>query len=99
MSKIKSAKEMGLQAESLGILKKSKTHKGRKIMEDREPKLYENPKKSILLKGTKTSQMVQDLIKDLHFIRGSEESKLFMRKSHDIHPFEDIGPLEQMANK
>jgi|TARA_B110000285_G_C15032801_1_gene567646 ribosome production factor 2 len=99
LKKIKSAKEMGLKAESLGIVKKTKTHKGRKIIENREAKIIENPKKSIVLKGSKTSQMVSDLMKDLHMIRGSEVSKLFMRKSHDIHPFEEIGPLEVMAEK
>ena len=36
LKKIKSAKEMGLKAESLGIVKKTKTHKGRKIIENRE---------------------------------------------------------------
>ena len=36
-SKIKSAAELGLRADSLGIGKrKAKTHKGRKIMESKE---------------------------------------------------------------
>jgi len=83
----------------MGIFKNTKTHKGRKILEEREAKLIENPKKSILVKGSKTSQTIQDLMKDLHFIRGSDASKLFMRKSHDMHPFEDIGPVEQFAAK
>jgi hypothetical protein len=34
------------------------------------------------------------LLKDLHLIRGNEVSKLFLRKSHDIYPFDDIGQLE-----
>lgn len=39
-------------------------------------------------------------MKDLHSIRGGKDSsRLFLRKSHDIMPFEDIGPLEQMTNK
>jgi ribosomal protein L34 len=53
--KVKSAKEMGLKAESMGIIKKKKTHKGRKIIENREAKIQENPKKSIMVKGNKTS--------------------------------------------
>jgi ribosome production factor 2 len=97
--KIKSAKEMGLAAESMGIIKKKKTHKGRKILESRESKTVENNKSSILVKGNKTSLMITELIKDLHTLRGTDMSKLFMRKSHDIHPFEDIGMIEQMAVK
>lgn len=47
---------MGLKAESLGIMKrKAKTHKGRKIMDAREPQLIEGPKKSIFMRGKKTS--------------------------------------------
>ena len=42
-SKIKTAAELGIKAESLGIAKrKAKTHKGRKIMESREAKLIED---------------------------------------------------------
>lgn len=52
---IKSAKELGLKAESIGISKKKKTHKGRKILESREAKIVENHKKSLILKGNKTS--------------------------------------------
>mgnify|MGYP006999484680 CR=1 FL=1 len=40
------------------------------------------------------------LIKDLHLLRGGNDfSKLFMRKSHPIQPFEDVNGLEAMANK
>lgn len=46
---------MGLKAESLGITKKAKTHKGRKIMEKREPQTKENTKRSIFIKGNKMS--------------------------------------------
>jgi hypothetical protein len=41
-TKIKSAAELGLKAESLGIAKKTKSHKGRKILEDRQAKSIEN---------------------------------------------------------
>lgn len=39
-------------------------------------------------------------MKDLHLLRGQEErSRLFMKKSHDMHPFENQGPLEMFSNK
>jgi len=99
-SKIKTAAELGIKAESLGIAKrKAKTHKGRKIMESREAKLIEDPKLSIFLKGTKTSQVCMDLMKDLHMMRGPDSSKLFLRTGHELHPFDDIGPVEQMCVK
>ena len=100
-SNVKTASEIGIKADSLGIMKrKAKTHKGRKIMEAREPQLIEGSKKSIFMRGKKASQRVIDLMKDLHLQRGSlENSKLFLRTSQDLHPFDDIGPIEQMAVK
>jgi len=99
-SGIKNAADLGIKADSMGILKrKAKTHKGRKIMESKEAKLIEDLKKSIIMKGMKTSQTVMDLMKDLHLQRGTDLSKLFLRTGKDLHPFDDIGPIEQMANK
>jgi len=54
-SKIKTAAELGLKAESLGIKKKAKTHRGRTMLERREPQLKENTKRSIMIKGNKMS--------------------------------------------
>jgi ribosome production factor 2 len=88
---------LGIKAESIGIKKKATTHKGKKMMELKAPKLIENPKRSIMIKGSKCSNELMSLIKDLHLIRGADMSKLFLRKSHDIHPFDEIGPLEQMS--
>lgn len=97
--KIKSASEMGIKAESIGIQKKSKTHKGRKILEDREGKTVENAKKSIFIKGNKTSLTIMELMKDMHSLRGNDFSKLFLRKSHNVHPFEEVSAVESMAIK
>ena len=96
---IKSAAELGIKADSLGITKKKPvTHKGKKILEAKAGKLIEDPKCSIFLKGKKTSQKVMDLMRDLHLQRGNDLSKLFLRKNRDIFPFEDIGPVEYRAN-
>ena len=55
-SGVKSAKELGLKVESMGIGKrKAKSHKGRKIMEAKEGKVVEDPKTAIFIKGNKTS--------------------------------------------
>jgi ribosomal protein L34 len=49
------AEELSIKAKSIGIQKKAKTHKGRKILENRAPKLQENPKHAIFIKGNKSS--------------------------------------------
>ena len=94
-NKVKSAAELGIKAQELGINAKPKTHKGKVHQESRAPKLQENMKTSIFIKGHKTSQVVQDLMRDLHALRGGKDnSKLFLRKSHDLQPFDDVGQLE-----
>ena len=97
---VRSASELGLKADSIGIHKnKAKTHKGRKILESKEAQLFEGPKKSIILRGKKTSQEVLDLMKDLHMQRGTDLSKLFLRTGKEIHPFDDISLVESLAVK
>ena len=69
-------------------------------MEDRQPKLIENLKKCVMIRANKTPQDILDLIKDIYQLRGgSEASKLYLRKSMDLHPFEDISPIESMGVK
>ena len=58
---IKTARELGLSATKLGITK-GKTHKGRKILENKAPKLIENPKRSLFMKGRKSSETVNTLM-------------------------------------
>ena len=91
--------DMALAASSLGISKKPKTHKGKKVLENKAPKIIENPKSAIFIKGKKSSIVVNTLLKELHIIRGGELNKLFLRKSHDMHPFEDHAPLETISKK
>jgi hypothetical protein len=53
---VKTAKELGLKVESMGIgKKKAKSHKGRKILEAKMGKVIEDPKTAIFIKGNKTS--------------------------------------------
>ena len=65
-SKVKSAKELANLAEKLGIKKPAKTHKGRKILERRAPRLVENTKKSVFMKGKKSSEVINTLMRELH---------------------------------
>jgi len=97
---IRTAGELGIKAGSIGIRKgKAKTHKGRKILESKEPQLFEGAKKSIFVRGKKCSESVLQLMKDLHIQRGNDLSKLFLRTGRDIHPFDDPGQVESMASK
>jgi len=74
-----------------------KTRRGKKILRDREPKIVEDAKTSLVVRGSKCSESVRQLLQDLHTVR-QPLSTLFMRK-HPEHPFEDVGKLEHMCNK
>ena len=69
------------------VIRKATTRRGRRILEERAPKLLENPKQSVFLKGVKSSQKVNDLMKDFHLLRGSK-SVYKNKKLDDIRPFE-----------
>lgn len=99
-SKIKSASELGLKAQSMGIIKKPKTMKAKRILEAREPQLHEGPKRCIMVRGNKSSAVQVEFMRDLCIMRGFDEAnKIYLRKTVEIHPFEEIGPLEQRCVK
>ncbi len=70
--KVQSASQLGILASKLGVKKQAKTHKGRKVLEKRESKLIENPKRCIIMKGRKSSQTINDLLKEVQLMKGRE---------------------------
>eukprot|EP00052_Salpingoeca_macrocollata_P025440 m.231827 g.231827 ORF g.231827 m.231827 type:complete len:321 (+) comp22434_c0_seq2:2048-3010(+) len=76
---------------------KAKTRRSKRALEDRQPKIVENPKKILYVHGSKCSQTVQNLFKDWHRIT-TPFSTLFSRK-HDIRPFENAVDLENMSDQ
>jgi len=47
------------------LFSKPKTHKGKQFLEERAPKLIENPKKVMFISGNKTSEIVVRAMTDL----------------------------------
>ncbi|XP_032666507.1 ribosome production factor 2 homolog [Odontomachus brunneus] len=76
---------------------KPTTHKGKKAILKREPKLVEDAKEALCLKGKHTSQVAVDIMKDLYDLK--KPNVQMMQKKNDILPFEDIVPLEKFASK
>ena len=97
--RILSAAELGVKAQSIGIKKGAKTQKGKKILESREPQIEEDTKRSVMLRGNKISNEVQQVIRDFHLMRGKDHSTLNLRKSRDLLPFEDCNELEHIVSK
>ena len=72
--------------------KKAKSAAGARALKKREPVEEEGAKTAIFCKGTTTSQVVNDLQKDLYSLK-KPDAKMFGKKN-DIHPFEDFKAFE-----
>lgn len=59
-----------------GVLKKAKTRRGKKFLENRAPKITENDKTTLLLKGGKTNGKLQDFLADIYQIKKPFVEKL-----------------------
>mmetsp|Transcript_7926 Transcript_7926/g.18565 ORF Transcript_7926/g.18565 Transcript_7926/m.18565 type:complete len:348 (+) Transcript_7926:48-1091(+) len=77
--------------------KDPKTAKGRRVLRKREPKIREDPKTAMIIRGNRSSHEVLQLLRDLHKVR-NPLCTLFSRK-HDEHPFEDVRHLEKLCAK
>ncbi|TGZ53486.1 ribosome production factor 2 homolog [Temnothorax longispinosus] len=76
---------------------KPTTHRGKKAILKKEPKLVENGKEALCLRGKHTSQIVTDFMKDLYDLK--KPNAQMMKQKNDILPFEDITPIEKFALK
>lgn len=65
----------------------------------RAAKVIENPKKSIIMKGRKSSETLNTFMRELHMMRGMSMSQLLMRKTHDVVPMEDVSFVENQSVK
>lgn len=79
---------------------KARTKQGKRILEQRAPKLVEDPKRALILFGNKTSQTVKDILTDIHKLKGTDCLK-FSRKNDEVKPFEPGGEvaLEQHGSR
>ena len=83
----------------MGADARAKTHKGRKLLDKKKPLLKENPKRSVIMKGRKSSELLNNLLRELHQMRGSSMSQLLMKRSHDLAPMDDASLVERILVK
>jgi len=65
--------------------------------EERAPKVVENVKTTMFVRGTKTNQTITSLMEDLYLIKKPHVLKYNKRNS--LHPFEDATSLEFFSDK
>ncbi|XP_058061213.1 ribosome production factor 2 homolog [Anopheles bellator] len=76
-------------------IKKPTTRKGKKALEDREPKTIENVKKTLIMEGRKCSNDIRQALKDLNMLK--KPHSRMMRRNNDVSPFEDAALLEHLS--
>ena len=84
----------------MGVLKrveKTKTQKGKRALEEREPKAIENTKTAIFVRGTNCSDLVMKCMKDLSSLK--KPFTVNYNEKNDIRPFEDVTKMEFYCKK
>ncbi|KAG1474213.1 hypothetical protein G6F56_000482 [Rhizopus delemar] len=76
---------------------KPKNARSKRFLKNREAKVVENPKNSLLIKGSTTSQIVNDALKDLYALK--RPNAIYFSKKNEIKPFEDEPKLEFFSTK
>jgi len=77
--------------------KRAKTARGKRFLKNREPKLVENPRTALIIRGQKTSGLINTVLTDLFMLK--KPFSVHFKRHNAVHPFEDITPLEFMAQK
>uniref|UniRef100_A0A915IW22 Ribosome production factor 2 homolog n=1 Tax=Romanomermis culicivorax TaxID=13658 RepID=A0A915IW22_ROMCU len=76
---------------------KPKTQRGKRRLAEKAPKLIENDKSTIFVRGGHTSNQVTTCLKDLYQIKKSNATLL--KHNNPYHPFEDETPVERFMQK
>ncbi|KAL8842722.1 MAG: hypothetical protein Q9170_000378 [Blastenia crenularia] len=76
---------------------KPKNARSKRELAKREPLAHENTKTVLLLRGTKSSSLIQDLLADINGLK--RPFSVRFTKKNEIHPFEDASSLEFFSQK
>ncbi|KAA8518622.1 hypothetical protein F0562_016096 [Nyssa sinensis] len=71
-------------------IKTPKTRRAKRVIEKRAPKLVENGKKTLILHGTKTSNVLNAVLTEIYHLK-KDNSVKYTRRNDNIRPFESGG--------
>ncbi|ORX70264.1 Brix-domain-containing protein [Linderina pennispora] len=76
---------------------KAKNARSKRFLTNRAPKVVENAKTAIFVRGSTTSQVILDTLKDLYALKKPEA--INFTKKNEMHPFDDETGIEFFARK
>lgn len=74
-----------------------KNNRVRRVLKKMESKVVENAKSTLVLKGNKSSEVVNSVLTDMHMLKKPNAVKFW--KKNDFYPFENVKNLEFLGFK
>lgn len=81
----------------IGRINKLKTRRGKRALDDRAPKIIENDKSALVIRGGKTNEVVTNVLRDIYMLKKPLAEQL--KRRNPFHPFEDETPFERFSSK
>lgn len=78
-------------------ISKAKTRRGRRFLDNREPKVVENDKMALIIKGGRTTEVVSSVLADIYALKKPLAQQL--KRRNPFHLFEDEVPVETFSMK
>ena len=76
----------------------AKTQRSKRALAARAPRLHEAARRSLFLRGSRPSRVVQSLLRGLHILQ--QPHSVALHKQHAaLHPFDDASSLEFLSSK
>uniref|UniRef100_A0A0K0FGR7 Ribosome production factor 2 homolog n=1 Tax=Strongyloides venezuelensis TaxID=75913 RepID=A0A0K0FGR7_STRVS len=88
---------MGKVNKKLNVAKKPKTRKGKQVLLNRAPKIIENDKNCLFVKGGRTSETVNNIMQELYLLKKPLATQ--MKRHNPFHPFENEAGLTEFSQK
>ncbi|CAD5117280.1 DgyrCDS6068 [Dimorphilus gyrociliatus] len=76
---------------------KPKTQRSKRALENRAPKIHENDKNAMIIKGGQTSQVIIDVLKDIYALK--KMNSVLYKKKNITRPFEDTSSVEFFSQR
>lgn len=77
--------------------KKQLKGRAKRIAQKKEPKLVENVKTGMFIRGPKTSELINKVLLNFYLLK--KPNGVQLKKRNDIRPFEDVSKLEFLSKQ
>ncbi|KAL1234014.1 Ribosome production factor [Trichinella spiralis] len=90
-------KKSSKQTELEHLVRQPKTQAGKRYLANRAPKLIENNKKTIFIRGPHTKKITEECLNNLYQLKKPDAVRL--KWNNQFRPFEDETPIERFCKK